>query len=541
MSNSELSLPQELSGVHIHFVGIKGTGMAALVEILFHKGAVITGSDVSERFYTDEILEKLGLNALPFGAENITDDIQYVIYSSAYKPDKNPDLIEAARRGIPCLLYTQALGSYSSRAYSCGICGVHGKTSTTGLTGTILKEIDLPSQILAGSIINSFGNTCTYTSPLVKENAAVEGGADDGAGTLSMAGKAGNFADGSVLSGSNIFVAETCEYQRHFMSFCPQKIILTSVEPDHQDYYPTYEDIRSAFIDYICKLPSGGDVIYCADDKGACDAVLIAKQKRADLNLIPYGESATGDFKLFVKGVKNEKNRFSLALFSDFSDGHSGSDSKADSECDFALCMPGHHEVLDAAAAVALVCQLLRTFGKNPLDYADNISRGLLSFTGGKRRSEIIGRFTTKSGNDVIVIDDYGHHPTAIKTTLAGFRDFYKGRKIIVDFMSHTYSRTLALLDEFAKSFTSADTVILHKIYASARENIADFNITGRTLFEKAKENHSEVYYFEEILDAKDFVLSELEKNPGEKYPDGYVFVTMGAGDNWRLGRAVLG
>ena len=164
---SNASLPDDFHGVHIHFVGIKGTGMAALVEILFHKGAVITGSDVSERFYTDEVLEKLGLHALPFGAENITDDVQYVIYSSAYKLDKNPDLIEAVRRGVPCLLYTQALGAYSERAYSCGVCGVHGKTSTTGLTGTILKEIDLPSQVLAGSVINSFGGTCTYTTPEV--------------------------------------------------------------------------------------------------------------------------------------------------------------------------------------------------------------------------------------------------------------------------------------------------------------------------------------------------------------------------------------
>ena len=148
MSDNVASLPEDFRGVHIHFVGIKGTGMAALVEILFHKGAVITGSDVSERFYTDEVLERLGLKALPFGAANITDDVQYVIYSSAYKLDKNPDLIEAVRRGVPCLLYTQALGAYSERAYSCGVCGVHGKTSTTGLVGTILKEIDLPSQVL---------------------------------------------------------------------------------------------------------------------------------------------------------------------------------------------------------------------------------------------------------------------------------------------------------------------------------------------------------------------------------------------------------
>ena len=118
---SELKLPESIKGVHIHFVGIKGTGMAALVEILHRRGAVITGSDVSERFYTDEIIEKLGLKALPFSKKNITDKVQYVVYSSAYKLDKNPDLIAASEKNIPCLLYTQALGSYSERSYSAGI------------------------------------------------------------------------------------------------------------------------------------------------------------------------------------------------------------------------------------------------------------------------------------------------------------------------------------------------------------------------------------------------------------------------------------
>ena len=295
--NATNTLPQDFRGVHIHFVGIKGTGMAALVEILFHKGAIITGSDVSERFYTDEVLEKLGLKALPFGAENITDDVDYVIYSSAYKLDKNPDLMEAVRRGIPCLLYTQALGAYSQRAYSCGVCGVHGKTSTTGLVGTILKEIDLPSQVLAGSVINSFGGTCTYTSPLLSHGTLSTQGGLSAPDTLAPHGDSlpfqGNSLSSHGLTGeSSIFVAETCEYQRHFMSFCPQKIILTSVEPDHEDYYPTYEDIRAAFIDYICKLPQGGEVIYCADDKGACDTIEHVRQKRPDIVLIPYGEKA---------------------------------------------------------------------------------------------------------------------------------------------------------------------------------------------------------------------------------------------------------
>ena len=191
--------------------------------------------------------------------------------------------------------------------------------------------------------------------------------------------------------------------------------------------------------------------------------------------------------------------------------------------------------ILKTAKHISLI-----QYDKNPLDYYEQIKKGLLNFAGGKRRSEIIGEFKTRSGNSVLVIDDYGHHPTAVKTTLEGFRQFYKGRKIIIDFMSHTYSRTQALLDEFSKSFSSADIVILHKIYSSARENPADFKINGRTLFNQVSKNHKNVTYFEEILDAKDYVLSELYKNPDSKYPYGYLFVTMGAGDNWKIGKEIL-
>ena len=493
---TEVKLPEDLNGVHVHFVGIKGTGMAALVEIFYHKGAVITGSDVSEKFYTDEILEKLGLKALPFSEENITDEVQYVVYSSAYKKNVNPDLIAAEKKGVPCFLYTEALGMYSSLAYSCGISGVHGKTSTTGLTGTILKELPLPSQTLAGSIIKSFGDTCTFSSPLLSES----------------------------KKGESIFVAETCEYQRHFMSFHPEKIILTSVEPDHQDFYPTYEDIRDAFVDYACLLPEGGDLIYCADDEGACEVSRIVTSKRSDINMIPYGTNAEGPYRLSFIGVENEENRFNVAGLGDFS-----------------LKVPGKHEVMDACAAVALSSRLLEKYGKTPADYVCEIRKGLLNFAGGKRRSERIGEFKNKDGKSVLVIDDYGHHPTAVKTTLDGFREFYKGRKIIVDFMSHTYSRTQALLSEFAQSFGSADSVILHKIYSSARENPADFSITGRTLFDETLKYKTDVNYFEEILDAKDFAVEEVNKALDEKYSDGYLFVTMGAGDNWKLGKALLG
>lgn len=485
----DFTFPEDLTGIHFHFVGIKGTGMAALVEVLHRRGAFITGSDVSERFYTDEILEKLNIKALPFSKDNISGDIKYVIYSSAYSKDKNPDLAEAVRKNIPVFVYSEALGAVSRSSYSCGICGVHGKTTTTGLTGTVLKAAGLSAQVLAGSVIKSFGDSCVYTSD----------------------------------AGHKYFVAETCEYQRHFMSFEPQKIVLTSVESDHQDYYPTYKDIQNAFVDYILKLPRNGELIYCADDRGALETAGIAFQKRPDIKMIPYGVNAEGDYSLEFGSVENGIHSFKTGFIGD---------------C--AIRVPGAHNVRNAVAAIALTCELLRSEGKNPLDYAEKIKEGLLDFAGGKRRSEITGEAKTPLNQSVIFIDDYGHHPTAIKTTLSGYRDFYKGHKIIVDFMSHTYTRTAALLEEFASSFSSADRVIINKIYGSARENAGAAEVSGRMLAEHAKKYHKDVTYAEEFDEAAAVALKMLSEPSGEEYPDGYVFVTMGAGDNWKVGEKVL-
>ncbi len=487
------ALPQNLHGARLHFVGIKGTGMAALVEILTARGAVITGSDVSERFYTDEILEKRGIQARPFSKDNIRDDTQCVIYSSAYSPEKNPDLAEAVRRGIPTLLYSEALGAVSAQSYACGICGVHGKTTTTGLTGTILKELDLPAQVLAGSIIASFGGSCTMTSASYRR------------------------------STDSIFVAETCEYQRHFMAFHPRKIILTAVESDHQDYYPTYEDIRNAFVDYCCLLPEGGDLIYCADDKGACETASLVAQKRPDIKRIPYGTEAAAagpdGYALSFGRVEGGKQYFSVGTLGEF-----------------ALCVPGRHNVKNAAAAIALCCRLLAEYGKKPEDCVEALRRGLLNFKGGKRRSEIIARTQTPIGQELIIIDDYGHHPTAIGTTLAGYREFYKGHKIIVDFMSHTYTRTAALLDEFAASFSAADSVIINRIYGSAREDASASPVTGEILAARAAERHPAVCYRGDFAEAAEEVYRQISEPSGADYPDGYLFVTMGAGDNWKVG-----
>ena len=478
---NENILMADLNGVHIHFVGIKGTGMAALVEIVHARGAVITGSDVPEQFYTDEILKRLNIKVYTsFDAKNIDDEIQVVIYSAAYKREENPELIEADKRHIPVLLYTEALGAVSALAYSCGIAGVHGKTTTTGLTGTILKQLNLPAQVLAGSIISSFGNTCTLNN------------------------------------GNTYFVAETCEYQRHFMSFHPKKIILTSVESDHEDFYPTYESIRDAFVDYILLLPENGQLIYCADDKGAVEVSDIIAKKRSDIELIPYGTSAKGDYSIKIGEIKNGRQFFKIGVFDE----------------EFALRIPGEHMVRNASAACALAIELYKNFNSTT-NFSEeakkqvfkNLKDGLEAFAGAKRRSEIVADI-----GGIIIMDDYAHHPTAISTTLEGLRKFYPDRRIIVDFMSHTYTRTAALLDRFAEAFGAADEVILHKIYPSAREKY-DGTVTGRILYERTKQNHPKVSYYEEILDALPYVSSIIR--------EGDLFITMGAGDNWKIGKAL--
>lgn len=468
-------LPNDLTGFRIHMVGIKGTGMTALTQLLSSRGAVITGSDVKDVFYTDEILKSLSIEVTPFDELNIKDDIALVIYSAAYSFDSNVELKESLKKNIPHLSYPKALGEFSIHSYSCGVCGVHGKTTTTGMVGTILKELGLQASTLAGSSITSFGSSCV------------------------------------MLGGEKYFVAETCEYNRHFLNFHPKEIILTSIEEDHQDCYPTYESILTAFLTYIDSLPEMGKVFYCEDDKGAREAVTLSFSSRPDLRFIGYGENAIGDYRLKINGIKEEKMHFSLSGFAG----------------EFSLPIPGKYNALNATAAIALSLSLLqKEKGEITIEDLGVIRRAISKYTGAKRRFEFIGK-----ANNIVFLDDYAHHPTAIKALLKGLKEFYPTRRIIADFMPHTYSRTAALLDEFSNSFNDADIVILHKVYASARE-VYNGGINGKTLFEKTKKNKKGVYFFSEVLEAKDFVLKTLK--------EGDLFITIGAGDNWQLGKEVL-
>jgi len=449
--------------------------MTALAEVLHARGARITGSDTAEKFYTDAVLDHLGIHYVEgFDAGNLPRDAQLVIHSAAYRREENPELLAAEERGIGMLLYPEALGLLSLSSNATGICGVHGKSTTTALCGTILKEWRFPATVVVGAEVPAFGNRST------------------------------------LVQGDRYLVAETCEYRRHFLSFHPSRIVLTSIEPDHLDYFRDLEDLLDAFQEYVLLLPHGGVLVYCHDDAGAREAARRVHARRDDIVLIPYGREAEGAYR-----VVNERQGTGRSMFSLGGEG-----------TEYSLRIPGEHNVLNAAAALC-VCDLLwkEESAPRPVDRAA-AARALEAFTGSRRRSEIVGE-----ARGVLVMDDYAHHPTAIRKTLEGIKAFHPHRRLVVDFMSHTYSRTQALLAEFGRCFGAADLVVLHKIYASAREANAH-GISGRDLLDEVRKAHENVVYFEEPRDALPYLVGELR--PGD------LLLTMGAGDNWKLGREAL-
>jgi len=488
--NREAVLKSDADPEKVYIIGIKGTGTCALAELLQKSGLAVSGSDSADVFYTDAILKELNIPYYEsFEAWHIPQDAVLVIYSAAYTAESNSEMAETVRQGIPMLKYTDALGEYSSMFYSTGITGVHGKTTTTALCGTLLKSAALPASVLAGSAVSSFNNRSTWTG------------------------------------GGKYFVAETCEYRKHFLSFHPARIILTAVESDHQDFYPTYQSILDGFLEYIRLLPPDGILFYCADDKGASEAARTAKDEARrsgkHINFVPYGFSADGAYKIVYSRCGDGRTVFKLAGF----------------DREWVLKIPGEHNVLNAAAAIALTIdtynreqESTKAEGNGILD---NMAEALLNFRGSRRRSEILGE---KGG--VLFMDDYGHHPTAIKTTLAGLKKFYPGRRLVVSFMSHTFTRTAALLEEFAGSFADADILVLHRIYSSARE-VYTGGVTGRTLYERAKERRvlnglpeDATLYIDKPADAVLCLRSILKS--------GDIFLTLGAGDNFILGEQLL-
>lgn len=396
-----------------YIVGIKGSGIVAIAEILKSMGVEVSGSDTDEKFFTDKVLQKLNIKYFEkFSIENIPPDADVIVFSTAYREDNNIEIAEAKKRKLPMMSYPEMLGEIFNQKYGIAVCGTHGKTTTSAMLADVLKKIGADPGAVIGSRVTEWGS--------------------------------------NALSGKGeLFVIEADEFQNKLKLYEPKAAILTNVDWDHPDFFPSFAEYKKAFADFAEKIPKTGFLVVWGDSAATNEVV-----RNAKCEIIKYGFQKDNDIRIMnyeLRVMHNLPVQIFDILFGDKKLGR------------FEIQLIGKHNALNAAAVIA-VCHKLN------IDL-EKIREALASFKGTSRRFEYVGK-----KNGAILIDDYGHHPEEIKATIKGAREIYPNKNIIAVFHPHSYSRTEVFLHDFSQSFDDADKVIVLDIYASARENSGKIN-----------------------------------------------------------------
>ncbi|HBF37539.1 MAG TPA: UDP-N-acetylmuramate--L-alanine ligase [Firmicutes bacterium] len=446
---------------HLHFVGIGGARLSGLAKLYFDRGCKITGSDSQESRVIRNMAQKGIQISYGHNASNI-NGADLVVYTNAVGPD-NPEVLEAKRLGIPLIEGAELLGELMAEiGKGIAIAGTHGKTTTSAMTALILVEGGLDPTVLIGGELNQFqGNHRTGKTPYM--------------------------------------VVEACEFKRSFLNLKPSVELITNIDWDHPDCFPTLDDVIKTFSDFVSLLPADGVLVTWGDDPNA-----FRLGKAYSGKYISFGCQEHFDWQ-----IKNIRPVVPIGVTAElFYHGKS--------QGELTLKVPGRHNLLNATGAIALASEL-------GID-VDCALKTLSSFTGVQRRFEMKGEY-----QGALIVDDYAHHPSAIRTTLAAARQVFKGRIWCV-FQPHLFSRTKFLLQEFASSFGDADICVLADIYP-ARE-IDPGDISSKDLAAVAKKHHQDVRY----LGGFDKIYEHLCQNvqPGD------LVITMGAGDVWKIGERLI-
>jgi UDP-N-acetylmuramate--alanine ligase len=449
----------------IHLIGIGGTGLSAIARVLLEMGHTVSGSDRAESPFTRD-LQSAGVTIhIGHDPKNITG-VDLVVRSSAI-PDDNPEVIAARAARIPVLKRADFLGSLMEGKTGVTIAGTHGKTTTTAMIAWLLSELNQDPTFIVGGVPANLG-------------------------VNARAGK------------GKTFIVEADEYDRMFLGLKPTIAVVTNIEHDHPDCYPSLADIQTAFMEFVHLLPPDGTLIACAEDSGAY--ALLTKAKKLGKSVLAYGLKPTAS-----DGRQMETYTNSLSV-----NGKGGFTFDAcvlGKMATVELQVPGKHNILNALAALT-VTQLLGL----PLTEA---AQALGRFTGTRRRFEVRGE-----ANGVVVIDDYAHHPTEIQATLAAARYRYPRSPLWVVWQPHTYSRTQMLLEDFANSFGNADEVIVTEVYP-AREPKQDFSS------EKVVEAmHRPAHFIAGLPEVSNYLITHLR--PGD------VLLVLSAGDADQISTDVL-
>jgi UDP-N-acetylmuramate--alanine ligase len=450
----------------VHFVGIGGAGMSGVARIMLSRGVCVSGSDSAASAMLGE-LAAAGADVHVGQAAANLGDANTVVVSTAIRPD-NPELTAARRRGIRVLHRAAALASVMVGKRGIAVAGTHGKTTTTSMITTILRHSGADPSYVIGGILAETGL-----------------GAAEGTG--------------------DAFVVEADESDGSFLILAPQAAVVTSVEADHLDNYGSLADIEAVFAAFAAKIPPGGLLVCCADD---ARALALRRHVVPGTDTVSYGTSADADYRVSEVLALGMRTRLTVTA------GPRAAIYGAD-PLPVEISVPGRHNAVNAAAALALTAQL----GVEPAEAV----AGLASYRGARRRLELKGE-----ADGVQVIDSYAHHPTELAADLTAAADTVGGGRVIAVFQPHLFSRTRIFAAEFGAALGNADEVLVLDVYA-ARED-PEPGVTGQLVADAVPRGRAQFLPDSAAVPA---TVAALAK-PGD------MVLTMGAGDVTALGPLIL-
>ncbi|HEY1659624.1 MAG TPA: UDP-N-acetylmuramate--L-alanine ligase [Candidatus Sulfotelmatobacter sp.] len=451
----------------VHFVGIGGIGMSGIAEVLLNLGYKVSGSDLKSSAVTQRLASLGAITFEGHRAENISG-AEVVVTSSAIAKE-NPEVLEAHNLHIPVIQRAEMLAELMRLKYGIAIAGMHGKTTTTSMVAAVLAAGGLDPTVVVGGRVDAMGSNAR-------------------------------------LGKSHYLVAEADESDRSFLKLTPILSVVTNIDREHMDCYRNMRDVKKTFLEFMDRVPFYGMVVACNDDP-LLRRLLPEVQRRT----VTYGTRRGSDF-LIKPETESAIARVEGQAYSRFRVSYRKKDLG-----EFTLHVPGVHNILNATAAIAV--------GVGLDVAADSIRAALDQFRGVDRRFQLRGR-----AGGVSVIDDYGHHPTEIKATLAAARQC-NFREIHVVFQPHRYTRTRDLMDEFTRAFADADSLLVLDIYAASETPIE--GITGNALAQAIREKGGrKARYVTSFADAASAVAASSQ--------EGDMILTLGAGSISQLGPAIL-
>lgn len=452
----------------IHFIGIGGAGMCGIAEVLLNQGYRITGSDLRESGVTER-LQKMGADIFIGHAAANADQADVVVYSSAVRKD-NPELLYAKDHGKPIIPRAEMLAELMRYRHAVAIAGTHGKTTTTSLVASIFAEARLAPTFVIGGRLNSAG-----------ANAG--------------------------LGESRYLVCEADESDVSFLHLQPMVAVVTNIDADHMGSYDgDFNKLKNYFIEFLHNLPFYGLAVLCIDDPVVRDIM-----PRVARPVITYGFSDQADYQVLNWQQNEQHSQFEVKR----------PDGNATLKINMAI--PGQHNALNAAAAIAVATD-------EGVD-DQSICEGLRKFQGVGRRFEIQGHFPIAGGGQIMLLDDYGHHPSEVAATIAALRAGWPDARVVMIYQPHRYTRTKDLYDDFVQVLSEVDVLLMLEVYSAGEDAIpgADARSLCRSIRMRGKVDPVFVKHEDDVRG----VLMDMVK-------DGDIVITQGAGSVGGIAKSLV-